>query len=350
MLACIPRPACRVYRKRSCVSFTGLLLNPRITSPGVKPALPAGLAGGASSTVTPVSPGVPAAETSSNPTIFRTFAPSHRTTAGLRVESRVTDLGLVRGGQFWRACDCFQLRSLHTEVVHVEVRKANLESGRVWRNIVIAGCRVDEARVGLERMFIMPAQILERLGGDWRSPVWIVEQVVIDLLRPLAHADGPVGRTYNIAAEYVVAVVEPHMCVQGVVHQHVVLADSVKALAQLQAAIQAKIVIDAVVGAAIVQIDVPSVIAAPADVGKNVGLDHIQHGKLGIFADRQRIDIDAFGLPPTVTSPGIESAVVAGLHDGIENVAEVDVMPAPAAVANVDARPWYIVGRDSAAP
>src|ERR1700676_4163256 len=38
--------------------------------------------------------------------------------------------------------------------------------------------------------------------------------------------------------------------------------------------------------------------------------------------------------------------MVAGFHYGIENVAEVDVMPAPAAIANVDARPWYIVGRD----
>ena len=38
--------------------------------------------------------------------------------------------------------------------------------------------------------------------------------------------------------------------------------------------------------------------------------------------------------------------MVASFHDGIENVAEVDVMSAPAAVANVDARPWYIVGRD----
>src|SRR6202011_4958268 len=72
----------------------------------------------------------------------------------------------------------------------------------------------------------------------WRAPVWIVEQVVIDLLRPLAHTDGPVGRTYNIAAEYIVAVVEPHVCMQRVVHQYIVLADSVKALAQLQAAIQ----------------------------------------------------------------------------------------------------------------
>jgi len=133
-----------------------------------------------------------------------------------------------------------------------------------------------------------------------------VEEVVIDLLRPLAHTDGPVGRTYNIAAEYVVAVVEPYVGVQRVVHQYVVFADSVKALAQLQATIQAKIVIDAVVAAAIIQIDVPSVITAPARVGKDIGLDHIQHGKLAILADRQRIDIDAFGLPPAVTSPGIE--------------------------------------------
>jgi len=49
-------------------------------------------------TVTPVSPGVPAAETSSNPPPFRTFAPSHTTTVRLRFESRVTDWGLVVDG------------------------------------------------------------------------------------------------------------------------------------------------------------------------------------------------------------------------------------------------------------
>src|ERR1700688_3436861 len=38
--------------------------------------------------------------------------------------------------------------------------------------------------------------------------------------------------------------------------------------------------------------------------------------------------------------------MIAGFHDGIENVAEVDVMPAPAAVANVYACSGYIVCRD----
>ena len=144
------------------------------------------------------------------------------------------------------------------------------------------------------------------LAGIGAPPVWIVEQVVIDLLCPLAHTNGPVGRTYNIAAEYVVAVVEPHMRVQRVVHQYVVLADSVKALAQLQAAIQAKIVIDAVVGAAIVQIDVPSVIAAPARSWRGCWARSYPAREVRRVCRRQRIEVDAFGLPPAVTSPGIE--------------------------------------------
>ena len=217
MLACIPRPACRVYRKRSCVSFTGRLLNPRITSPGVKPALPAGLAGGASSTVTPVSPGVPAAETSSNPTIFFTFAPSHGTTAGLRVESRVTDLGLVVEGSSGVRAIAFNSGACTPKTCMSKFAKPSWRAGESGRNVVVAGRRVDEARVGVERVFVEPAQVLEWLSRDWGPPVWIVEQVVIDLLRPLAHTDRPVGRTYNIAAEYVVAVVEPHMRVQRVV-------------------------------------------------------------------------------------------------------------------------------------
>jgi hypothetical protein len=104
MLACIPQPACRVYRKILRVVYRSIV-EPENHISGRQASLArrADLwpfqyrhAGFAS---------VPAAEISSNPTTFRTFAPSHRTTAGARgVEGN--RFGPSSGGQFWRACDC----------------------------------------------------------------------------------------------------------------------------------------------------------------------------------------------------------------------------------------------------
>ena len=90
-----------------------------------------------------------------------------------------------------------------------------------------------------------------------------MEQIKVDLLCPLAHADRPVRCEYDIVAEYIMTVVEPYVRVQRVGHEHIILTNPIVALAQFQAAIQAEIVVDAVVRAAIVQIDIPAVIAAP---------------------------------------------------------------------------------------
>ena len=89
--------------------------------------------------------------------------------------------------------------------------------------------------------------------------------------------------------------------------QHVVFADSVKAhWRNLRPPIQAKIVKDAVVAAAIVQIDVPSVMAAPARVGEVGWLDsypalEARH----VCRPSACAEIDALS-PPAVTAPGIE--------------------------------------------
>src|SRR5260370_48442 len=133
-LAAFPATFCCVSCKRSFNSLIGFPLNASRTSPAEKPALAASLVSGTSSRMTPVSPGLPSAETSPRPTMLRTFAPAQTATSRLRVDLRV---------------------------------------------------------------------------GGWHCR--LMEQVEIDILRPLPHLNRFVGRKDDIAAENIMAVVVPDM-------------------------------------------------------------------------------------------------------------------------------------------
>ena len=67
----------------------------------------------------------------------------------------------------------------------------------------------------------------------------------------------------------VLAVLEPDVRMEAVVDHDVVLHHAVEAFAVLQAAVQAEVVVDVVVGGAVVQVDVPAVVAAPAVVAND---------------------------------------------------------------------------------
>ena len=77
-----------------------------------------------------------------------------------------------------------------------------------------------------------------------------------------------------------------------------------------------------------------------------IGLDGVQqrHVLLG-FPDLVVVQVQAVEAPVAVAAPGIERAVVAGFLDRIEDVAELDHVAAPAAVADVDAGPRHVVER-----
>src|SRR5450432_1730654 len=106
-----------------------------------------------------------------------------------------------------------------------------------------------------------------------------MEQVEINILRPLPHLNRFVRGKDDIAAENIMAVVEPDMRMKRVVYQNVVLASTVEAFAQLQPPVETEIVVDVKVGGAVVQIDIPAVIAAPARVRQNIRIGGIQQGK-----------------------------------------------------------------------
>src|SRR6266704_946058 len=97
-----------------------------------------------------------------------------------------------------------------------------------------------------------------------------MEQVEIDNLCPLSHLNGPIWPKNNIAAKNIIAVVVPNVGMKCVVHQDIVLAGAIEALPQLEPAVEAEIVVNVEVAGAIVKINIPAMIAAPARVRKNI--------------------------------------------------------------------------------
>ena len=62
------------------------------------------------------------------------------------------------------------------------------------------------------------------------------------------------------------------MRMEGVADHDVVLGRPQEALAEFEAALEAEIVVDVVVGRSVVEVDVPAVVAAPAGIADDDGL------------------------------------------------------------------------------
>ena len=116
------------------------------------------------------------------------------------------------------------------------------------------------------------------------------------------------------------------------------------ALAVFDSAVEAEVVFDDVVRGTVVEVDVPSVVAAPAGVTQGVGHDHVEQRQLrgGLHPG---VDFGCLWHPEAVAAPGVKTAVVAGFLDGVEHVAELDEVAAKGAVADVDAGARHVVDR-----
>src|SRR5450759_1728475 len=101
-----------------------------------------------------------------------------------------------------------------------------------------------------------------------------MQQIVIALFAPwLVHPDRPVLPENDVAPEYILAVSIPDMWMERIVDHHIVFHGSEKAFAKLDSAVQGEVVIDVIVGGAIVEINVPAVVATPAVVTNDAGFD-----------------------------------------------------------------------------
>src|SRR6185312_8802899 len=96
----------------------------------------------------------------------------------------------------------------------------------------------------------------------------------------------------NIALEYILAVAKPNMWVERVVYHDIVYDDAVKSLAIFEASIEAKIVTDFVIRGAVVEIDIPAMIATPTVVSQNVRFDDIEQRNSFILAERNRVQVN----------------------------------------------------------
>ena len=90
--------------------------------------------------------------------------------------------------------------------------------------------------------------------------------------------------------------------------------------------------------AAIIQVNVPSMLTKKAVMVQRYGLYHIQKGKIGSCC-YSFIHIFYTRNPIPVAAPRVKGAVVAGFPHGVENVAMLNEMPAPAAVPAIMKKP-----------
>src|SRR5680860_663565 len=147
---------------------------------------------------------------------------------------------------------------------------------------------------------------------------------------------------YDIVPKHITAVLEPDMGMKPVIQDDIVLYRAIKTFAKLQSTVQTDIVINMIVGRAVVQIDIPTVVAAKAVVPNYGGPNSIPFGHFGISCDNQVHGIP-IGVPETVATPRIKGAVVARFQDRIEDIVVFDKMPAPSAVTNINPRPRHII-------
>src|SRR5205085_9204247 len=107
--------------------------------------------------------------------------------------------------------------------------------------------------------------------------------VVVDLTSPrLRHSYRPVRPEYDVVAENVLAAGEPHVGMKRVIDHDVVLYRAVKAFSQLDSSVQSHVVVDAVIRGAVIQVDVPSVVASPAVVAQRHRLHGVQARELAV--------------------------------------------------------------------
>src|ERR1700712_3241932 len=97
-----------------------------------------------------------------------------------------------------------------------------------------------------------------------------------------------------------------------------------------------------IVGRAVIEIDVPAMIAAEAVIPDGSHLLRIQQDQFRMESDKA-IHVPAIRRPVAVTAPGIKSPVVACFEYRIKHIVIFDKVTSKAAIANIDARPRSMI-------
>ena len=152
----------------------------------------------------------------------------------------------------------------------------------------------------------------------------------------------------DVVSDHVAAVDQPHMQVHRVIDVHVVVNVTQHAVAELEAAAEANVVVDLVPSRSVVQIDIPTVIAAPTVVADHVLVQHVELHQIVAVFGHPVAGFAAVLCVVAVTAPAVEGAVVVSFLHGQEHVVLFQQVPTPFAFTDVDARPRHIVDAVSA--
>ena len=121
-----------------------------------------------------------------------------------------------------------------------------------------------------------------------------------------------------------------------------------ESFAQLDAALETQVVLDQVVGRAVVEINVVAVGALEAIVAQGRDVHGIEPCQVAHAGELRGRGVALHPHPVAVATPTVERAVFAAFEAGVEDVAPLDDVAAPHVVVDVDGGAGHVVDREVA--
>src|SRR5450631_1562876 len=128
--------------------------------------------------------------------------------------------------------------------MHREIPEAQFDSGRLGAHGELAILRIKEEGVGLKRMRILPRKLLQAHRRLRFEHAMVMQQVEINLFSPARRAYRTIGEKDDISAHNIRTIRGPDMRMQAIANHDIVLDNSKKSLAKLDATAEAKILND----------------------------------------------------------------------------------------------------------
>ena len=123
-------------------------------------------------------------------------------------------------------------------------------------NPIISPARVKEGRGAYNGMCI------GILFAGFLVSSAVGKDVVIHFQTPMADLNRPVRRHHNITGKHITAVLKPYVRMERVIDYDIVFYYPIEAFTQFDASVQTQIVINVVITGAVVQVNVPTSVAA----------------------------------------------------------------------------------------
>ena len=155
-------------------------------------------------------------------------------------------------------------------MIHREIDKTQRQRGRADSDLIVSRARRDESWATGEGIGITA------LRSESRAHRFRGKQIVVEPGAPSGETAGHGGllvlRTDDVFLENVPAVWIPSVGMERAVEDQIIATRAVESFPPLEPAIEQKIVLNDVIRGAIIEVDVPTMVAVPAGVPQDGGL------------------------------------------------------------------------------